>query len=145
MSACRGRCSSSCPWRGACSGGTVPNRIRVLAFLAAALAAPLGPPAQKIADLPLRPPAAKRAEECSRTAYVREIGDGRLLVTDDKDRRLVVADFRTGIVSPISRNGEGPGGYRNPRGPLPPGGDSTLLVGDMNRRWRGLVGAAVAL
>ncbi|HLA88805.1 MAG TPA: hypothetical protein VJL28_00045 [Gemmatimonadaceae bacterium] len=123
----------------------MPNRIRVLAFLAAALAVPLGAPAQKIADLPLRPPDAKLAEEFSRIAYVREIGDGRLLVTDDKDRRLVVADFRTGIVSPISRNGEGPGEYRNPRGLLPLGGDSTLLVDDMNRRWLVLVGAAVVL
>jgi hypothetical protein len=65
---------------------------------------------------------------------VRELGDGRILVTDPQDLQLVVADFRGGEPTQISRRGQGPGEY-GMAGPLfGLGGDSSLMSDFMGRR-----------
>lgn len=65
---------------------------------------------------------------------VRELSDGRVLITDPQDLQLVVADFRTGNTKAISRKGQGPGEY-GMAGPLyAMGGDSTLMNDFVNRR-----------
>src|SRR5687767_832776 len=65
---------------------------------------------------------------------VRELPDGRLLLTDCLEQRLVVAGFRTQSVTDIGRTGSGPGEYRLPSGLLPFRGDSTILVDLGNTR-----------
>jgi hypothetical protein len=72
--------------------------------------------------------------EFSQIRGVRELGDGRLLVTDWIDEVLLVADFRTGAVRQIGGKGAGPKEYRLPASLLPLPGDSTLLVDQGNER-----------
>lgn len=74
---------------------------------------------------------------------IRELPDGRVLVVDAGEHRLLVADFRTGTTTAVSRRGDGPGEYRNPRTLLALSGDSTLLVDPSARRWLLLSGDVV--
>ena len=65
---------------------------------------------------------------------VRELSDGRLLVTDPRDLQLVVADFRTGDTKQISRRGQGPGEYRMAAPLYALGGDSSMMADALGRR-----------
>src|SRR6185503_11441618 len=65
---------------------------------------------------------------------VRELRDGRVLVSDRLDRGVVVATFGTGDVKPIGRTGRGPTEYSLPTGLFPLPGDSTLLFDEGNSR-----------
>lgn len=60
----------------------------------------------------LRPEAARLNGEFSQIRSVRELNDGRVLVADITEQRLFVADFLSGSVKPIGREGSGPGEYR---------------------------------
>lgn len=72
--------------------------------------------------------------EFSQIRGVRELRDGRVLVTDWVDEVLLVADFGHGTVRQIGRKGSGPKEYRLPASLLPLPGDSTLLVDQGNER-----------
>lgn len=65
---------------------------------------------------------------------VRELTDGRVLVSDRLDKGVVVADFALGTTNPIGRTGSGPAEYRLPTHLSPMPGDSTLLVDEGNQR-----------
>ena len=65
---------------------------------------------------------------------VRELSDGRILVTDPQDLQLVVADFRAGDSKQISRRGQGPGEYGMAAPLHGIGGDSSLMADFMGRR-----------
>lgn len=65
---------------------------------------------------------------------VRELPDGRVLIADRKERRLVVASWSDGQTRLLGRVGRGPGEYRSLRQLLPLGSDSTLLVDTQQRR-----------
>lgn len=94
-------------------------------------------PAQGSAVSPvtLAPPSATLDEEFTRISSVRELGDGRVLVTDAGDNRLVIADLRRGTVTALGAVGSGPGEYRAASRLVALPGDSTLLVDFENRRW----------
>ena len=72
--------------------------------------------------------------EFSQIRGLRELRDGRLLVTDWTDEVLLVVDLRTGGVRQLGRKGSGPTEYRLPAALLPLPGDSTLLVDQGNER-----------
>jgi len=82
----------------------------------------------------LTKPDAVLPREFSQIRGVRELRDGRLIVTDWTDEVVLVADLRTGSVRQIGRKGSGPAEYRLPAGLLPLPGDSTLLVDQGNER-----------
>ena len=82
----------------------------------------------------LTKPDAVLPREFSQIRGVRELRDGRLLVTDWTDEVLLVADLRTGGVRQLGRKGAGPAEYRLPAALLPLPGDSTLLVDQGNER-----------
>lgn len=65
---------------------------------------------------------------------IRELPDGRVIISDRLDRGVVVADFGRGTTTPIGRTGSGPAEYRLPTGLTPMAGDSTLLVDEGNQR-----------
>jgi len=100
--------------------------------------------AQIPTPVPLPPPSALLPEEFSVIISVRELADGRLLVADDRETRLVVADFRTGRVESLGRVGDGPGEYRRVAPLRPLGGDSTLMISIYDRRWFVLDGERMA-
>ncbi len=99
--------------------------------------------AQRIPSLPLRPATGTLAEEFTAITSIRELRDGRILITDPREPRLVVADFGTGKVESISRKGRGPGEYELVAPLKALAGDSTLLPDMVSRRWLLLDGAKV--
>lgn len=83
----------------------------------------------------LQPAQARLGEEFSRIVGVRELRDGRVLIADAGDKRLVVADFSRNTVTQIGREGRGPNEYVRLSALRPLGPDSTLLSDLGNRRW----------
>jgi len=108
-----------------------------LALLVYALDAGAQPP------VTLRPPNATLAEEFSDLTSVREFPDGRALLTDRIENRIVMADFSTRRVTTVGRVGDGPREYRNALPLFRLGGDSSLMPGFPNARWTLLVGDSI--
>ena len=71
----------------------------------------------------------------SQLVSVRELKDGRVLVVDSKEKVVQIADFESGTVTTIGRNGSGPGEYRLPAGLVPMPGGRTLVYDPMNQRF----------
>ncbi|HTL04720.1 MAG TPA: hypothetical protein VL241_03175 [Gemmatimonadales bacterium] len=89
----------------------------------------------------LSTPNASLAEEFSSIRGVRELADGRLLVSDYIDQRVVLVDLaRKSLVSMVTKGG-GPREARLPTRLVPAQGDSTLLVDLGNNRLLLLDGA----
>lgn len=74
------------------------------------------------------------AHEFTQVRGFRELPDGRALVSDRLDERLVVADFAAGTVVTVGRTGAGPAEYRMPGGVYPWPGDSSLVFDEGNAR-----------
>jgi hypothetical protein len=91
----------------------------------------------------LSPANATHPAEFTVVAGVRELSDGRVLVTDEKDGVLVAVDFRAGTSLAVGRTGNGPGEYRQVGRLWPLGGDSTLLKEPFAPRWLLLRGVEV--
>jgi hypothetical protein len=74
-------------------------------------------------------------EKFSSVGSVRELQDGRVLVTDKRDNLVYIVDF-TGSTNaqPLGRRGKGPGEYEQVGRLWPLGGDSTLMLEPMMRR-----------
>jgi hypothetical protein len=73
-------------------------------------------------------------EPLSQVRSVRELPDGRVLIVDWLEQRILLGDFRSGSVSERGRVGAGPQEYRLAGALLPFRGDSTLLVDQGNNR-----------
>jgi hypothetical protein len=82
----------------------------------------------------LRAPNATLPIEFSQIRGVRELADGRVIVTDRIEERVVVADFSSGRQQLIGRTGTGPHEFHLPTTLTPMPGDSTLLVDEGNSR-----------
>jgi hypothetical protein len=91
--------------------------------------------AQRGPAIVLKPANAKLPEEFSMIVGARELADGRVLVSDEKEARVVVADFAKGTVAQIGRTGSGPGEYRRVSALHALTGDSTLMVQDNGGNW----------
>lgn len=116
----------------------------IAAVVASGVAANVaGPQPGAARTLAIAPVAATLAEDFSDVISVRELADGRVLVTDRKDDRLVVANFMTNTVQPVSRKGDGPGEYRTVGRLWPLAADSTLMSVPYGSRWLILHGATV--
>lgn len=101
-------------------------------------------PALAARSITLAPPDAKLEIEFSSVRAIRELSDGRVLVTDQNDNRLVVVDFRTQSARAIGRPGAGPGEVRHFGRLYALGGDSTLLTDEPDgRRWLILAGDSI--
>ena len=98
---------------------------------------------QSPTSLTLSPRDAFLAEEFSQLESVRELQDGRVLLIDRKETRLVVADAALRGVTVIDSVGSGPGEFKGLSLLVALGGDSTLLVDNGNGRWLLLNGATV--
>ena len=83
------------------------------------------------------------AEEFTVIGSVRELSDGRVLINDPRDNRLVVADFKTGAVTQIGRPGRGPAEYERALPVYGTAGDSSLMIDGMGGRWLILDGAKI--
>lgn len=79
-------------------------------------------------------------EEFTSIAAVRELSDGRVLVSDRRDKRVVVGTWPDGAARKIGRVGDGPNEYRAPTALLRGNADTTYIVDYDVRRWLVLVG-----
>jgi hypothetical protein len=73
-------------------------------------------------------PSAAYGEPFSLVGGVRELDDGRVLVSDALEEKLYVLDANLATIETISRKGQGPDEYRQPDGLFAWPGDSTLMV-----------------
>ena len=80
------------------------------------------------------------SRQFSMVRAVRELADGRILVSDPLEKSVYVVDLRTGDVRSIGSVGDGPGEYSEPGFLFPLAGDSTLLTDPMAHRLFLLVG-----
>lgn len=116
------------PWR----TPAVPRPL-IAALLAGAVAVPLaaqGNPAPRA----LKSPDAKFEEPFDQVVALRELANGRVLVTDVAAKAVLLADFRTQAHSQVGRSGQGPGEYNLPGDLIALAGDTTLVVDRGNRR-----------
>jgi hypothetical protein len=75
------------------------------------------------------------AQGFTRVQQVRELGDGRVLVLDLAEQRLVVADFGAQSIRQVGRSGSGPGEFRRLNALYPLAADSSLVEDQAARRW----------
>lgn len=83
----------------------------------------------------LTKPAASFEEPFTVVSGLRELGDGRVLVSDARDRTIQLIDLRTGDAGPVGREGAGPGEYGVPSRLYAMPGDSTLMLDFQNGRY----------
>lgn len=79
-------------------------------------------------------PEASFPEPFSRITGLRELADGRLIVSDRLEVALRIVDLTSGSMEEIGHEGSGPGEYRMPDDLFSLPGDSTLLVDFGNMR-----------
>ena len=101
-------------------------------LLLTALLLPQQPPVREVR---LTTPVATLAREFTQLRGVRELPDGRLLVSDRLEPALYVVDLKAGRATQIGREGSGPEEYRMPSTLLPLPGDSTLVADEGNSRF----------
>ena len=79
-------------------------------------------------------PDAEYPEAFSVISGVRPLRDGRVVVSDSKEKTVQLIDF-AGTAKPIGRDGRGPGEWLLPNGLAALGGDTTALWDAGNRRF----------
>ncbi len=104
-----------------------------------------GPAAAMIAVLPLalaaqRPvglgkPDAEFGEPFSQIAGVRELSDGRLLLSDQRERIVLLIDMKSGTSIRIGREGSGPGEYGSPQRIIALAADTSAIHDPSNVRY----------
>jgi hypothetical protein len=80
-------------------------------------------------------PSAEYAEPYTAVRGVRELADGRVVVTDPRDKVVQLVDLKTGRATTIGREGSGPNEYQMPSGAFALPGDSTLIADPLNSRF----------
>ncbi len=117
--------------------GLLRHRSLIFAALLwlTSLCAPSFVRAQAPPILEALPPNAVAGQTFTSILAVRELSDGRLLLTDRVERSLVLLDLDQGSVTQIGRRGQGPGEYGVPTRIAPLTGDSSIVIDGANRRW----------
>ncbi|MDE2875999.1 MAG: hypothetical protein OXU69_15805 [Gemmatimonadota bacterium] len=121
------------------AGSLVVGAGCALVVLGAANSPSPSPQELPVIDLPTAE-AVFRGKQFSWIQSVRELSDGRLVVSDPIERSLYVLDFRSDAVSSIGTIGDGPGEYQWPGHLYALGGDSTLFVDGAAHKWFLMVG-----
>jgi len=88
-----------------------------------------------VREIRLTTPSAVVSHEFTQIRGVRELADGRLLVSDRLEPAVYLVDLSAGRLTRIGREGSGPEEYRMPSTLLPLPGDSTLLADEATSRF----------
>ncbi|HEX6643973.1 MAG TPA: hypothetical protein VF037_04810 [Gemmatimonadales bacterium] len=110
-------------------------RSMVPAMLVAVSASALEAQAAQVPVVSLTRPEAELEEPFDQVSAVRELRDGRVVVADVFAKAVSLADFRSGALTKIGREGQGPGEYAFPINVLALPGDTTLIVDPAQRRF----------
>jgi hypothetical protein len=89
---------------------------------------------QAVPVIRLGQPTATAPDELARVVSAHEVAPGRLLVADERDRKLVLIDLGSGTSRAIGRLGAGPGEYRALGAVLPRAGGGVLVTDFVLRR-----------
>lgn len=81
--------------------------------------------------------------EFTTVSAVRVLRDGRVLVADRREKRLVILGDPSADGVTVGRNGNGPLEYQVPGQLIALGGDSTLMTDAQTGRWHLLAGASI--
>lgn len=84
---------------------------------------------------PLGRPVAEFDEPFSRVSGMRELADGRVLVSDQREKLVQLIDLQRQSARRVGREGSGPGEYAMPSTLFAMPNDQTLLVDLANRRF----------
>lgn len=103
-------------------------RFRVLLPAVAAVTVLAAPGTSSSQDRRLERPDARYAEPFSMIAGVRELPDGKVLVSDPIEELFVRIDLATGQATQLGRVGQGPGEYKTPDRIFAQPDGSTLLT-----------------
>ncbi len=104
---------------------------QLLAVLATTHALVAQPPRR----IELNTPDAVLSRPFTRITALRALPDGRVIVADEVEGEVVLADFRSQLVSAIGRRGQGPQEYLLPRGLIPLPNGRTLMQDPGNARF----------
>ena len=115
------------------------TRVKLIALLVVTVAMELQ--AQNPTQALLAPNGRLNVEFSDLTA-LRELADGRVLLFDRREERLVVGDFPSGSAFDVARKGQGPAEFESVFALVALAGDSTIAA-DMTRRWLILIGDSV--
>jgi hypothetical protein len=91
--------------------------------------------AQTPRQIPLRPVATSHPEEFTSITSLREFSDGRVLVTDGREQRLLLLNFADGSAEVVGRRGGGPNEYGMIGLLHRLSGDSSIMSDLTQRRW----------
>jgi len=80
-------------------------------------------------------PTAELGEAFTFVSSLRELRDGRVLLTDPRQNEIVVADFASNRLQRLARVGSGPGEYTRAAPIYPLNGDSSIMADMLSRRW----------
>lgn len=105
-------------------------RFALLLLALPAIAAAQQPPLRRLTT-----PTATFPEPFTAISGVRALSDGRVIVSDTRDRTLQLLDFGSGEAKAIGRQGGGPGEFGTPMRVFAMPGDSTLMPDPQNGRF----------
>ncbi len=137
----RTRAGTACPAAGSSRFNTWARAILASSLLGFSVAAPLELAAQARTTQGIGRALAESAAEFNRLISMRELADGRVIVLDEGDQRIVLLSADLSIAQPLLRIGDGPGEYRRVGSLHALPGDTTLFVDSFNGRITILVGA----
>ena len=80
-------------------------------------------------------PDAEYAEPFTQISAVRELRDGRVLVSDVRDKTVQLVDLKAKAATKVGREGSGPGEFALPARLLALPGDTSLVYDPLNRRF----------
>lgn len=109
------------------------HRLSSVFLLAAVLSSPL-PAQQPPRTLPNPDATFQDPFSAIAVGTIRELGNGRVIVVDTRDRIVKLIDFASGSAKDIGRDGNGPGEFRQPVRLFAAAGDTTFLVDRGNQR-----------
>lgn len=105
------------------------------AFCIAAFVVPMLSLSAQGSSRTLLKPEAEHSEPFSLITAVRELRDGRVLVTDAKDKVVQLVDLKANRGTKVGREGSGPGEYGLPMGMMPMPGDTSIVFDPLNGRY----------
>lgn len=91
--------------------------------------------AQQPRTITLGRPTAELTEPFTSILSVHEFADGRVVVSDSRDKTVQLADFAKQTLTQVGRDGAGPGEYAYPQRLYPQRGDTALLYDISNERY----------
>lgn len=91
--------------------------------------------AQTPRAITLDKPVAELHDTFTSISSVRELSDGRVIVSDGRDNLVQLADFKTQKLTKIGRDGAGPGEFKSAGKLYPLPNDTTLLADFVNSRF----------